>query len=282
MNPADFLRDWGASTVQADLTDPASLPATMVGVSAVIDCSTARPEESIDKVDWQGKVALIQCAQAVGIERYIFFSIFNCDKHPEVPLMNIKHCTEQYLAASGLNYTVLRLCGFMQAVIGNYAIPILEEQTVWGTSDETKTAYLDSTDVARMALACLRNDATIGKTLTLSGPEAWSTKDVIDKCAKLADTTARVTTVPTTGLKFTRSFLRGFQWAGDAADRLAFAEVLANNETWSAPMEETYKLLDIDPASVTTLDAYLQEYYSKVLKKLKEVEAAVDRTNFYV
>lgn len=28
--------------------------------------------------------------------------------------MNIKHCTEQYLAASGLNYTIFRLCGFMQ------------------------------------------------------------------------------------------------------------------------------------------------------------------------
>ena len=50
-------------------------------------------------------------------------------------------------------------------------------------------------------------------------------------------------------------------------------EVLASNETFSAPMEETYKKLDIDPASVTTLDAYLSEYYSQILKKLKEVGA---------
>ena len=33
----------------------------------------------------------------------------------------------------------------MQAIIGNYAVPILEERQVWGTSDETRTAYLDST-----------------------------------------------------------------------------------------------------------------------------------------
>ena len=32
----------------------------------------------------------------------------------------------------------------MQALIGNYAVPILDEKQVWGTSDETKTAYLDS------------------------------------------------------------------------------------------------------------------------------------------
>ena len=62
-NPADFLRDWGATTVQADLNDPTSLPAALVGIHTVIDCSTARPEESTSKIDWDGKVALIQCAQ---------------------------------------------------------------------------------------------------------------------------------------------------------------------------------------------------------------------------
>lgn len=55
---------------------------------------------------------------------YVFCSILHCDKHPEVPLMNIKHCTEQYLAASGLNYTIFRLCGFMQ--VGQHSVvPLL-------------------------------------------------------------------------------------------------------------------------------------------------------------
>lgn len=43
-----------------------------------------------------------------------------------------------------------------QAIIGNYAVPILEEKQVWGTNDQTRTAYLDTTDVARMTLAALR------------------------------------------------------------------------------------------------------------------------------
>lgn len=60
------------------------------------------------------QVALIQCAQAMGIQRYIFFSIHNCERHPEVPLMLIKSCTEDYLRQSGLDYTIFRLCGFMQ------------------------------------------------------------------------------------------------------------------------------------------------------------------------
>lgn len=114
--PADFLRDWGATVVNADLTKPETIPATLVGVHTVIDCATGRPEEPIKTVDWEGKVALIQCAKAMGIQKYVFYSIHNCDKHPEVPLMEIKYCTENFLRDSGLNHIVIRLCGFMQVI----------------------------------------------------------------------------------------------------------------------------------------------------------------------
>ena len=292
--------------------------------------------------------------------------------------MNIKHCTEQFLAASGLNYTTFRLCGFMQArraggmrvcagrremeevaaplpaptlaahtrpstapspalqaIIGNYAVPILEEKAVWGTTDQTRTAYLDTQDVARMIMAALRSDAAVGRTLPLAGPKAWSTQEVIALCEKLADCDAEVRNVPVWLLKGTRGALRSFQWAADAADRLAFAEVLSSNESFSADMSETYRVLGVDPASVTTLEAYLevcvgwggggggggcwaaaracgqiaalatpsrmgcaalvsttphrtphtpraQEYFSAILKKLKEVGASSKQTNFYV
>jgi putative NADH-flavin reductase len=71
--PADFLREWGATVINADLTDPSSIPTAMVGIHTVIDAATARPEESIEKVDWLGKVALVQTAQAMRIQRFVFF-----------------------------------------------------------------------------------------------------------------------------------------------------------------------------------------------------------------
>jgi hypothetical protein len=46
--------------------------------------------------------------------------------------------------------------GFHQAVIGNYAVPILEDRSVWGTNDASRTAYMDSQDAARLTLAALR------------------------------------------------------------------------------------------------------------------------------
>ncbi len=81
-------------------------------------------------------------------------------------------------------------------------------------------------DVARMSLAALRTDKTVGKTMTLAGPKAWTVQEVIELCEKLANAEADVTQVPVWLLKTTRGFLRSFQWARDAADRLVrdFAE----------------------------------------------------------
>lgn len=105
---------------------------------------------------------------------------------------------------------------------------------------------------------------------------------VIELCEKLADCDATVNNVPIGVLKTARSILKSFQWAGDAADRLAFAEVLSSRDDFAADMRETYDALDIDPATVTPLETYLEEYYSRILKKLKEVGASSKQTDFYV
>lgn len=46
-----------------------------------------------------------------------------------------------------------------------------------------------------MTLAALRSEATIGQTLTLAGPKAWTVPEVISLCEKLADERAQVTEV---------------------------------------------------------------------------------------
>ncbi len=49
---------------------------------------------------------------------------------------------------------------------------------------------------------------------------------------------------------------QGLKWAMCALQ--AFADILASNETFAAPMEDTYKLLDLNPEDTTTLEQYLQ------------------------
>ncbi|PQM36041.1 uncharacterized protein Pyn_25752 [Prunus yedoensis var. nudiflora] len=295
--PADFLRDWGATVVNADLSKPETIPATLVGIHTVIDCATGRPEEPIKTVDWEGKVALIQCAKAMGIQKFVFYSIHNCDKHPEVPLMEIKYCTEKFLQDSGLNHVIIRLCGFMQGIIGQYAVPILEEKSVWGTDAPTRIAYMDTQDVARLTFVALRNEKVNGKLLTFAGPRAWTTQEVITLCERFAGQEANVTTVPVSVLRVTRQLTRLFEWTNDVADRLAFSEVssyvlpfdiylceskfFSSDTVFSVPMNETFSLLGVDGKDIVTLEKYLQDYFTNILKKLKDLKAQSKQSDIY-
>ena len=44
-----------------------------------------------------------------------------------------------------------------------------------------------------------------------------------------------------------------------------------------APMEETYKSFGIDPGEITHLEDYIKEYYDTILKRLRAMEADLDR-----
>jgi uncharacterized protein YbjT (DUF2867 family) len=271
---ASFLREWGAELVQGDLCKPESLPPALEGITAIVDASTSRATDSltIRQVDWDGKVNLIQAAKKAGIERFIFFSIQDCEKYPNVPLMEIKRCTEQYLAESGLNYTVLKLCGFLQGLIGQYAIPILEKQAVWVMGDSSPIAYMDTQDIARFAIQALKVPEAANRTFPVVGSRAWGAYEIIRLCERLSSKEAKVTRMPIGLLRTVQRIARFFQWGWNLADRLAFTEVIASGKPLDASMDETYAVLGIDPSEVTTLESYMNEYFSRIMKKLKEVE----------
>ncbi len=58
--------------------------------------------------------------------------------------------------------------------------------------------------------------------------------------------------------------------------------MLATSEVFTADMDETYRLLEVNPSEITTLDSYLKDYFTSILKKLKEVGATSRQTDFYV
>ncbi|MCS6781624.1 MAG: NAD(P)H-binding protein [Gloeomargarita sp. SKYBB_i_bin120] len=276
---ATFLREWGAELVPGNLWWPETLEPALAGMEVVIDAATARPTDAIGirEVDWQGKVSLIQAMVRAGVRRLLFFSILGCERYPQIPLMSVKAATEAFLAESGLDYTILAPAGFYQGLIGQFAIPILEEQAVWLTGTSTAVAYMDAQDVARLALRCLDVPTTIGQKLPVVGPRAWTSEDIIALCERLSGKTAKVLRVPLSVLTTTRQILRAFQWTWNIADRLAFAALLARGEALDADMTPVYQLLGLSPAETTPLEKYLAEYFARILQKLKERNYELDR-----
>ena len=92
------------------MLEPASLDYALEGVDAVIDAATSRPDDpkSIYETDWDGKLNLLRACERAGVKRFVFLSLLDADKHRDVPLMDIKYCTEKLLRESELDYTVLQ------------------------------------------------------------------------------------------------------------------------------------------------------------------------------
>jgi len=269
--PFSFLIDWGAQVIEGNLVRKETLPSSLIGVHTVIDCATANPEENTYNVDWEGKKTFIQCCEKMEVQRYIFMSIKDCEKFPNVPLMQIKNLTEKFLAKSSLRYTVIRATGFMQPLISQYAVSILDDQKVYGDDGTSPgIAYMDSQDCARFIAAAATKERTVGQTITVGGPKVWATSEVIDLCEKLSGRKADVSTVPSAVLQVTQAVAGCFEFSIDVAERLRFVEVNSQNAGSSVEVmnDKAYDLLGVDPDNTRSLEDYIGEYYRRVFKKL--------------
>jgi len=276
---ASFLQEWGVELTRGDLLEPASLDYALEGVDAVIDAATSRPDDpkSIYETDWDGKLNLLRACERAGVKRFVFLSLLDADKHRDVPLMDIKYCTEKLLRESELDYTVLQGAAFMQGVISQFAIPVLESQTVWVSGSPTSIAYMNTQDMARFAVSALDHPDTIRKTFPVVGPKAWNTGEVVQLCELASGKSARVFRVPPALLDLTAGICSFFEPAVNVAERLAFAAVTGGGGSLSAPMEETYSSFEIDPEEITGLEDYIREYYDTILKRLRAMEADLDK-----
>jgi len=243
------------------------------GITAIIDASTSRANEldSLKKVDWTGKLCLIESAKAANIKRFIFFSAQNVEQFDNIPLMKLKYGIETKLKQSGIPYTIFRLTGFYQGLIEQYAIPVLENLPIWVTNENTNIAYMDTQDIARFCLRSLQIPQTTNQTYFLSGLKGWVSSEIINLCEQLAGQKAKVQQVPLFALKLVSGFFGFFEWGQNISDRLAFVEILNTENNFSKSTFELYKMFKIDSSEIIQLDDYFLEYFIRLLKRLKDI-----------
>ena len=149
---ASFLQEWGCELTKGNLLNSSDIEYALQDIEVVIDAATSRPDDpkSIYELDWDGKLNLFNACESLNVKRVIFLSILLTEKFRNVPLMDIKYCTEKLLEKSNLDYTIFKCAAFMQGIIGQFAIPILDSQAVWMSGTPTKIAYMNTQDMAKL------------------------------------------------------------------------------------------------------------------------------------
>jgi uncharacterized protein YbjT (DUF2867 family) len=110
------LEALGAVAVLGDLEADADLAGYVQGADAVVFAAGAGPGSGPERkrtVDLGGAVKLADAALAVGVRRYVMVSSIGADRPQAAsggmqPYLEAKAEADQYLMASGLDYTIVR------------------------------------------------------------------------------------------------------------------------------------------------------------------------------
>ena len=272
---ASFLQEWGCELTKGNLLISSDIDYALQDIEVVIDSATGRPEDSksIYETDWDGKLNLFNACESKKIKRVIFLSILLTEKFRNVPLMDVKYCTEKLLEKSNFDYTIFKCAAFMQGVISQFAIPVLDSQAVWMSGTPTKIAYMNTQDMAKIVVSSINKPKSYKLSLPLVGPRAWDSDEVISLCEKYSNKKAKIFRVSPFLIKVTQNVVSFFQDALNVSERLAFAEVTSSGVPLDADMSNTYEVLELKKEDSTSLESYIKEHYQQILKRLKEMEA---------
>jgi uncharacterized protein YbjT (DUF2867 family) len=151
----------GAEIVAFDYADPASIAAALQGARAVF---TAAPFPLLPKAE----IDLVAVAKAAGVARIVKLSAMGAQNFPGAP----HTVAEEAIAASGLEWTFLRPNTFMQNYATLSAEGIRRTGVIYEPAADAATSFVDTRDIAAVAIKALTEPGHAGKAYTLTGPQA--------------------------------------------------------------------------------------------------------------
>jgi len=177
------LQAMGVELVEGDLKDAASLARACAGIQAVISTASStlsrQAGDSIETVDHDGQLALVDAARRAGVDRFVFVS-FRENPQIQFPLTAAKRAVEQALKSSGMAYTIIQASYFMEV----WLTPALGfdaasgKVRVYGDGDQP-ISWISYKDVAHAAAATIIEGVGRNMVVELGGPQALSPREVV-------------------------------------------------------------------------------------------------------
>jgi NADH dehydrogenase len=201
------LRALGVELVLGDLKDPRSLDAACQHVDTVISTASStisrQPDDSIQRVDRDGQIALVDAAVSNGVERYLFVS-FSGNLDLECALQSAKRTVERAVRESGMTYTILRPSFFIEVWLSPAFGFDVEHGTarIFGTGNQ-RMSWISLSDVARFTVECIDHPAARNAVFELGG-EPVSPNELLAEVERRTGKPMQVERVPAEALRAQR------------------------------------------------------------------------------
>jgi uncharacterized protein YbjT (DUF2867 family) len=248
------LADLGVELVVGDLRDPESLRPACVGVSTVVASATAigrrlagEKDTSIGEVDGHGMAALVDAAEAAGVERFVYVSYAGVELGLGMPLERAKLATEGRLARSSMRSVAVRPDAFQEIHLGPVGRFDMAagKVAVFGKGD-VPNRWVATDDVASL-VAAVALEPEPPAVVEFGGPEALSRNDAIALAEKETGRTFKVQRAPLLVAKLGMRLLGG---RNDAMASIFGTGVMqaADGATWD---DEPLRARGIEPRSAS-------------------------------
>jgi uncharacterized protein YbjT (DUF2867 family) len=199
------LASLGATIVEGDLTDRASLVAACRGVDTVITTATSTasqtPGDSIPRIDQLGQLQLVEAAMETGVRQFIYMS-YSRNIKVDCPLTTAKRTVEYRVIGSGMNYTILRPSYFMEVWLSPFVgFDYPNSQARIYGSGQNPISWISYVDVARFTVMVVNQLAARNAILELGGPDKLSPNEVVKLFEQSGGKAFRVDHVPVEALE---------------------------------------------------------------------------------
>jgi len=265
-NPdSDALPD-GVETASGDITAYDSIESAVDGQDAVVNLVALSPlfkpkggDKMHDEVHRHGTENLVRAAEAGGVDRFVQLSALGADPDGATAYIRAKGQAEEHVTDSDLDGTLIRpsvvfgeggeFVSFTKKLKGMFAPGVPIYPLPGGGKTRFQPIHVD--DLVGMLAETLIDDAHVGETYELGGPDNLTLREITNMVYEAAGKSVSIVPVPMAlaGVGLTLGGkIPGFPMGADQYRSLQFDNTTADNDIGA---------FGVDESDLTTLADYL-------------------------
>jgi uncharacterized protein YbjT (DUF2867 family) len=256
------LEQRGAEIFIGDLRQERDIQKACQGVEYVISThgSNEFNRSSPQAIDYRANIDLIDAAKAAGVKHFVFISVLGADRgYEDAPVFKAKWAVEQYLRASGLDYTILRPSG-----LASNLLPLAERFQQTGVylligDPKTRSSIVSTDDLAKIAIDSVSVEGAKNQVLPVGGTAALTRDEIPKIFGRIFNREPFVINLPLATVDGVRTLL-GFVSPESQKALGTFRSLLAN-EFFCTP-SEIQRLESLFEMQMESLERYLRRNLS--------------------